>query len=154
MAEVAAPDGIKLLDERIHQIGIVRQHAVLEVALSLALRAHPRAREVGRAEIRRAPVHDDAFEVDARTQHPLHALPEAGMTVKILPPVRSRLLCVDEPHLDAAFQHPVEHLKERHHVASTGIYVHILDVGGGNPQPFPHLRHDIADHPLVDFTVG
>ena len=154
MAEVAAPDGIKLLDERIHQIGIVRQHAVLEVALSLALRAHPRAREVGRAEIRRAPVHDDALEMDARTQHPLHALPEAGIPIEVLAPIRPRFLGVDEPHLDPTPHHPCQHLQERHHVASASIDVHVLDVGGGDPQPFPHLRHGIADHPLVDFTVG
>ena len=76
------------------------------------------------------------------------------MAIEILTPVRSRFLCVDEPQLDPALQHPVEHLQERHHVASAGIDVHILDVGGGDPQPFPRKRHGLADHALVDFTVG
>ena len=36
-AECAAPDGIKLLDERIDEGGVVGEDAVLEVALALGL---------------------------------------------------------------------------------------------------------------------
>ena len=39
-AEVAAPDGIELLDERIDEGRIIGQDAVLEVALAFGLRAH------------------------------------------------------------------------------------------------------------------
>ena len=34
-AEVAAPDGIELLDERIDEGGIIGENAVLEIALAL-----------------------------------------------------------------------------------------------------------------------
>ena len=46
VAEVTAPDGIELLDERIDEGGIVGENAILEVALALRLCAHPRAGEV------------------------------------------------------------------------------------------------------------
>ena len=66
-AEVTAPDGIKLLDERIDEGRIIGQDAVLKVALALGLCTHPRAREVRRAEVRLYAIHDDALEMDTRT---------------------------------------------------------------------------------------
>ena len=66
MAEVPSPDGIELLDKRFDECRIVGQYPVLEVALLLALRAHPGAGEVRRAEVRLNAVDDDAFEMHAR----------------------------------------------------------------------------------------
>ena len=65
-AEVAAPDRIELLDKRIDEGRIVGQDAVLEVALALRLRAHPRAGKVRRTEVRLTTIHDDALEMDTR----------------------------------------------------------------------------------------
>ena len=67
MAEVAAPDGIELLDERIDEGGIVGEDTVLEVALAHRLRAHSRAGKIRRTEIRLHTIHDDALEMDTRT---------------------------------------------------------------------------------------
>ena len=39
---------------------------------------------------------------------------------------------MDEPHLDPALHHPVQHLQKRHHVTTTNIDVHILDVRSGS----------------------
>ena len=66
VAEVAAPDGIELLNERIDEGGIIGENAILEVALALRLRAHPCAGEVRRTEVCLATIHDDALEMDAR----------------------------------------------------------------------------------------
>ena len=65
-AEVAAPDGIELLDERIDESGVIGENAILEVALALRLRAHPRAGKVRRTEVRLTTIHDDALEMDTR----------------------------------------------------------------------------------------
>jgi len=48
-AKRPSPDGIKLLDKRIDERGIVGEDAVLKVALALGLRAHARAGEIGAA---------------------------------------------------------------------------------------------------------
>ena len=66
-AKRPSPDGIKLLDKRIDEGGIVGKDAVLEVALALGLCAHARACEIGAAEIRLNAIHDDALEMDTRT---------------------------------------------------------------------------------------
>jgi len=65
-AEIAAPDGIELLDERIDEGGIVGQDAVLKIALALRLRAHSCAGEIRRAEVCLATIHDDALEMNTR----------------------------------------------------------------------------------------
>ena len=127
-AEVTAPDGIELLDKRFDKCRIVCQNAILEITLSLALRAHPCARKVRRAKIRHVPVNDDALEVDARAKHSFHSSPQVGIAVEVVAPVRPRLLRMDKPQLDASLQHPIQHLQKRHHVPRTGIDVHILDV--------------------------
>ena len=57
--------GIELLDKRFDKCGVIGEDAVLEVALLLALRAHPRARQIGRTEIRLNAVDDDALEMHA-----------------------------------------------------------------------------------------
>lgn len=51
-AKVATPNGIELLDKRFDKCGVVRQNAVLEVALALSLRAHPGTGQVRRTEMR------------------------------------------------------------------------------------------------------
>ena len=61
---------------------------------------------------------------------------------------------MNEPYLAPALHHSVQHLQKRHHVTTTNIDVHILDVRSGNPKPFTRLRHDPADHLFVDFTIG
>ena len=91
-------------------------------------RAHPSARQIGRAEIPLASVNDDTLEMHARTKHPLHRRPERRISVEVVPPVRSGVLRMDEPHRDPALHHPVQHFQERHHVTTTNIDVHILDV--------------------------
>ena len=63
----SAPNGIKMLDKRIDERGIIGEDAVLKVALALGLRAHPRAGEIRAAEVRLYPIHDDALEMNART---------------------------------------------------------------------------------------
>ena len=75
-AEVASPDGIELFDEWIDECGIVGQNAVLEVALALRLRTHPRTSEIRRAEVRLHAIHDDALEMHTRAEHPFHCRPE------------------------------------------------------------------------------
>ena len=80
-AEVAAPDGIELLDERIDEGGIVGQDAILKVALAFRFRAHPRAGKVRGTEVCLATIHDDALEMDARTEHPLHSLPQTRIPI-------------------------------------------------------------------------
>ena len=154
VAVFTAPDEVELLDERLDEGWVVGEDAVLEVALALRLRAHAGAGEVGAAEVGLYAIHDDALEVDARAEHPLHPAPQAGIAVKVLAPVRPRLLRVDEPHLDPAPHHPRQHLQERHHVPPSRFDIHVLDVGGRNPQPLPHLRHNPADDGGVDVAVG
>ncbi len=51
-AERPSPDRIELFNERIDKGRVVGQDTILEIALTLGLRAQPRAREVGRAEVR------------------------------------------------------------------------------------------------------
>lgn len=153
-AELPSPDGIELLDERIDEGGIIGQNTVLEVALALGLRAHARTGEVRATEIRLHAIHDDALEMDARAKHPLHRRPKRRIAVEIVPPVRSWVFRMDKPNLDPALHHPIQHLKKRHHVATTRIDIHILDVCGRDPQPLPRLRHDSADDRLINVTVS
>ncbi len=89
----------------------------------------------------------------ARTQHTLHPAPQAGIAVEVVSPVRARLLRMDEPHLDAALQHTVQYLQERHHVTPSRIDVHVLDISGRNPQTLLRLRHNPADNPFVNFAI-
>ena len=70
-----APDGIELLDVRMDEGGIVGEDAVLKVALALRFRAHAGAGEVRATEVGLDDIHDDALEVDARAEHPLHGPP-------------------------------------------------------------------------------
>ena len=86
-AEVTSPYGIELLGEWPDERGVVGQDAVLEIALLLRLRAHPRAGEIRRAEVRLHAVNDDAFEMDARTEHPLGLLrPLRGSFASLIRP--------------------------------------------------------------------
>ena len=71
-AEVASPDGVELLDKRSEKGGVVGKNAVLEVALLGALRTHPGTRQIGRAEIRLAPVNTDQ---DSGRSHPASLAP-------------------------------------------------------------------------------
>ena len=153
-AEVATPDGIELLDKRFDKCGVVGENAVLEVALLLRLCAHPGTGEIRRAEIRLHAVDDDALEMHPRTKHPLHRRPERRIAVEVVAPVRARVLRMNKPHLDAALHHPVKHLQERHHLPSTRVNIHVLDIRGRDPQSLPRLRHDPADDGGVDVTVG
>lgn len=61
---------------------------------------------------------------------------------------------MDEPNLDPALHHPVLRLQKRHHIPTTGINVHVLDICSRNPQPFSRLRQHSADDRLVDIAVG
>ena len=61
---------------------------------------------------------------------------------------------MNEPQFDASLQHPVQYLQKRHHVPPSRIDIHVLDVGGGDPQSHPRLRHNPADDGGVDVTVG
>ena len=127
-AKGAAPDGVELLDEGTDERGVVGQDAVLKVALALGLCTHPRAGEIGAAKVRLHAVDDDTLEMDTRTQHPLHRRPKRRIAVEVVPPVRSWVLRMDEPHLDPALHQPVQHLQERHHIPPASIHIHILDV--------------------------
>ena len=91
-AEVTTPNEIELLDKRFDECRIVCQNTVLEIASLLRLRAHSGAGEVGRAEIRLAPINDDALEMYSRTQHPFHPPPQIRIAVEVIPPVRLGLL--------------------------------------------------------------
>ena len=66
-AKGAAPDGVKLLDERIYYGGVVSEDTVLEVALALRLRPHPRAGKIGAAKVCFHAINDNALEMDTRT---------------------------------------------------------------------------------------
>ena len=152
-AKVSSPYGVKLFDKRFNKCRVVGKNAVFKVALLHAFRAHPRTRQVGRAEIRLAPVNDDTLEMHSRTKHSFHSTPQIRITVEIIPPVRPRLLRMNEPHLNASLQHPVQHLQERHYVPPASINVHILDIRSGNPQPLPRLRHNPSDDGGIDVSV-
>ena len=132
-AERASPDGIELLDEWIDEGRIICQDTVLEVALAFGLRTHARAGEVRRSEIRLDAIYDDALEMDTRTKHPFHPTPQIRITVEIIPPVRSWVFRMDEPHFDSALHHSIQHLQERHHFSPSGVNIHVLDVSGRDP---------------------
>ena len=86
-AEIPAPDGIELLDERFDKCGVVGENAVFEIALLLRLRAHARAGQIGRAEIGLNAVHDNTLEMHTRTQHPLGLLrPLRGSFASLIRP--------------------------------------------------------------------
>jgi hypothetical protein len=59
---------------------------------------------------------------------------------------------MDEAHGDAGFHEFSEHLEKRHRPPATGD-VHVLDVRGHDPQEPPRLRHQVDNHPGMDFLV-
>lgn len=127
-AKVAAPNGIELLDKRLDKCWVVSQNTVLKIALFLGLRSHSSAGEIRRTEIRLYAVNNDALEMNSRAEHPFHRRSKHRIAVEVIPPVRSGILRMDEPHLDPALHHPVQHFQERHHLASTRVNIHVLDV--------------------------
>jgi len=131
-AEIPSPNGIELLDKRFDKRRIVCQNAILEVTLALRLRAHPGTGQVCRAEVCLHAVNNDALEMHARAEHPFQRRPERRIAIEVVPPVRSRILRMDEPHLDPALHHPVQLRQERHHPPPASINVHILDVRSGS----------------------
>ena len=61
---------------------------------------------------------------------------------------------MNEPQFAASLQHPVQHRQKRHHLPPSRIDIHVLDVGGCDPQPLLRLRHDPADDGGLDVAVG
>ena len=86
-AKRSSPDGIELLYKRFDKCGVVGENAVFEVALLLRLRAHARAGQIGRAEVRLNAIDDDALEMHPRTKHPLGLLrPLRGSFASLIRP--------------------------------------------------------------------
>jgi len=93
--------------------------------------------------------------MDTRAEDPFHQRPEAWIAVKILPEIRAWLLGVDEADFNAPGQKAVEHAQEGDHFSAAGFGdIHVLDVGGGDPEPFSRLRDEAADDLGVYFVVG
>ena len=90
-AKRPSPNRVELLDERIDEGGVIGEDTVLEVALALGLCAHPSTSKIGAAEIRFHAIHDDALEMDTRTEHPLHRRPKRRIAVEVISPVRTRV---------------------------------------------------------------
>ena len=88
-AKGPSPDGVELLNEGTDERGVVGEDTVLEVALPFRLCAHARASKIGAAEIRLDAIHDDALEMDARTEHPFHRRPKRRIAVEVISPIRS-----------------------------------------------------------------
>ena len=145
-AEVTAPDGIELLDKWIDKRAIVCKDTILEVALALRLRAHPRTSEICGTEVRPVSINNDTLEMDSWAKHSFHPLPQAWKAVEVFPPVWPWLLRMDQPNLNPPPYHPSQDLQKRHHVPPIHINIHVLDIGGGDPNPFAHLWYNPADY--------
>ncbi len=109
-AEITAPDRIELLDKRFNKCWVIGQNAVLKVALFLALRAHPSSRKICRAKIRLHSINNDTLKMSSRAKHPLHRRPENRISIEIITPIRTRILRMNEPHLNAALHESIKHL--------------------------------------------
>ena len=96
----AAADRIELFGQGFEQCRIVGQDPILEIAAVGVLRAHARAGQIRAAEISLPAVGDDAFEMDAGTQHPFDPGPQTGKPVEVLTKRRSGFLGVDQSEIN------------------------------------------------------
>ena len=151
----AAPNLVKLAGKRFDKFRRIRQNAIFKIPLVLALRPHAGAGQVGASEESRASVDDHAFEMNARTQHAFQPFPQLRKPVKILPKNGSGFLGMNQPYFHTPRQQLRQNLQKRHHLPSrpTLLHIHVLNVGGGNPQPLPSLRNQITNHRLINLPA-
>ena len=130
---LAYPDGIKLVHGLLNQLRIVGEDAGLEVARSIAFHANACAGEVGAADIGHLAIEDQNLEMYSRTKHPLQAIKQGWVFVEVLTERGTRLLGMDEPHLNALFDEFCQNRKKGLRLRAY-LDIQVFDVGGANPE--------------------
>ena len=127
------PNIIELVHGLLNQLWIVGEDAGLEVAGAVAFHADACAGEVGAADICHLAIENKNLEMYSRTKHPFQAIKQGRIFVEVLTERWTRLLGMNESHLNAFFDELCQNGQEGLRLRAD-LDIQVLDVGGANPK--------------------
>lgn len=140
LAVAAYPQFVKLIHGLLNDSGVIGEDSCLEVALVGGFHADASSCKVGAADIYLLAIEYQYLEVHTRTQHPLQAVIQHRIAVKVLAEIWSRLLSMNEPNLNATTNQQGDNSKKWLRCL-THLHMQVLNVGRANPQTALHTRH-------------
>ncbi len=131
-AVFAHPHFIKLVHGLFDDLRVVGQYSGLEVACCFGFHTDTSACEVGATHVNLFAVEYEHLEMNSWAEHSLQSVVQHRVFIEVLTKVRSRLFCMDQPHLHT----PADELgnkRQKRFLLFAHLHIEVFDIGGANP---------------------